>query len=65
MAQTEAQKRANKKYREKNKEKTRIGRYRTTTRTFIRNHAEMKDLEEIKEMVAEREKKLKEIEKNI
>ncbi len=61
MPVSEAQKRANKKYRQKNKEKSRVASYRTTTRMFIRNHAEIKDLEEIKEMVAEREKKLKEI----
>ncbi len=61
MAQTEAQKRATKKYREKNKEKTRIDRYRATARMFIRNHAQLEDLETLEALINEKRKELKEI----
>ncbi len=56
---SEAQKAASKKYREKNKEKQRITSYRTTTRMYLKNHATLDDLEEFKQLIADREKELK------
>ena len=58
MATSEAQKRANKKYREKNKEKEKIGSYRRTARLFIKTYATIEELEEFKEIINEREAKL-------
>ena len=43
---SEAQLRANKKRKEKNKIKVRMSRYRTTARTFIRHYATRQELEE-------------------
>lgn len=53
-----AQTKANKKWQEKNRERTRYLRNRSATRTFIRRDATYEDLEEIKSMIAEREKEL-------
>lgn len=53
MALTEAQKRAKEKYNEKNREKTRYYSYKATAKSFIRNNATLKDLEEIKTLIEE------------
>ena len=45
MAQTEAQKKATKRYREKNKERTKIRGYARTGKAFILNYATLEDLE--------------------
>lgn len=45
MAQTEAQKKATKRYREKNKERTKIRSYARTGKSFILNYATLEDLE--------------------
>ena len=58
MATSEAQKWANKKYREKNKEKEKIGSYRRTARLFIKTYATIEELEEFKELINEREAQL-------
>ena len=55
MALTEAQKRAKQKYREKNRERTNYLNARTTARGFIRNKATKEDLQELKELIKERE----------
>ncbi|WP_019134822.1 hypothetical protein [Kallipyga massiliensis] len=55
---SEAQKKAIKAYRERNKEKTRVDNYRRTARLFIRSHATMEDLEELKTLISEREKEI-------
>lgn len=55
---SEAQKKAVKAYRERNKEKTRVDNYRRTARLFIRSHATEEDLEELKALIAEREKEI-------
>lgn len=55
MALTEAQKRAKQKYREKNRERTNYLNARTTSRGFIRNKATKEDLQELKELIKERE----------
>lgn len=47
---TEAQKRAQKKYEKKNPLKTRIQRYRTTARTFVRHYATKDDMAELQEI---------------
>ena len=52
---TEAQKRAKQKYREKNRERTNYLNARTTARGFIRNKATKEDLQELKELIKERE----------
>lgn len=56
---SEAQKAASKRYREKNKEKQRVTSYRTTARMYIKSHASLEDLEEFKQLIADREKELK------
>lgn len=56
---TKKQQEYNKKWADKNKEHKRFLSYRSTARTFIRNHAGKEDLEELQEMI---ENKLKEIE---
>ena len=55
---SEAQKKAVKAYRERNKEKTRVDNYRRTARLFIRSHATKEDLEELKALISEREKEI-------
>lgn len=55
---SEAQKRATKKWREKNKEQARRNSYRRSARTFIRSHAQEEDLKELEELIAERRKEL-------
>lgn len=48
----------NKRWADKNKEHKRYLSYRSTARTFIRKYALEKDLEELKELIKERQKKL-------
>lgn len=55
---SEAQKRASRKWEEKNREKTRIDSYRRTARLFINKYAEKDDLEILKKLIKEKEKKL-------
>ena len=47
---SEAQRRATKKWEEKNPERTRYLRYRTTARTFVRHWANDEDVEELLEI---------------
>ena len=58
MTVSEAQKRAKQKYREKNRERTNYLNARTTARGFIRNKATKEDLQELKELIKEREERL-------
>ncbi|MBA7490446.1 hypothetical protein ES702_00984 [subsurface metagenome] len=44
---TEAQVRASRAYEERNPEKTKITRYRSTARTFVRHHATKDDIDEL------------------
>lgn len=55
---SESQKRAQKKYDEKNREKRTYLSQRSTSRGFIRNKATMEDLEELEELIAARKKAL-------
>ena len=44
---SEAQKRAQKKYDDKNREKTRLNNYRRSARLFVRKYATREDMEEL------------------
>ena len=55
---TAAQKRAKQKYREKNRERTNYLNARTTARGFIRNKATKEDLQELKELIKDREERI-------
>lgn len=57
---SESQKRAQKKYDEKNREKRTYLSQRSTSRGFIRNKATLEDLEELAELIEERKKALAE-----
>ena len=46
----------NKRWIERNRERKRYLSYRSTTRTFIRKYAKEEDLEELKELIKEKEK---------
>lgn len=56
---TDAKREANKRWAEANKEKTKYYNYRTKTRYFLKNLAELDDLIEIEELI-----RLKRIELN-
>ena len=62
MALTEAQKRAQKKYNEANKDKRDRLRLRNATRKFIKDYATLEDIKEMEKMLNERESLLKIIE---
>lgn len=47
---TEAQRRASKNYKKRNPEQTRINRYRSNARTFVRYHAKQEDMKELLEI---------------
>lgn len=47
---TEAQRRASKKYKERNPEQTKINRYRSNAKTFVRHHATADDIDELIEI---------------
>lgn len=51
---------ANKKWQAKNQDRKKYLSYRSTTRSFIKNSSTLEDLEEIKKLVEERERVLKE-----
>ncbi|MEO5298637.1 hypothetical protein V4S35_14990 [Enterococcus cecorum] len=57
---SESQKRAQKKYDEKNREKRTYLSQRSTSRGFIRNKATLEDLEELEELITARKKALAE-----
>ena len=57
MGQTEAQKRADKKWNEKNRKHRNYMTKRSTARGFIRNHATKEDLLELQELIEENLKK--------
>lgn len=49
---------ANKKWQDKNREKARYLRNRSTARNFIKKQATLEDLEELNQLIAEREDSL-------
>lgn len=60
---TEAQDRATKKWKEKNRDRQRIYQNRSAARRFIREMASLEDLEELKGLIHTREQELKGIDK--
>lgn len=58
---SEAQRNADKKWREKNREHANYLRNRTSARCFIRNRATLEDIEELKILMKERLKVLNNI----
>lgn len=55
---SDSQRKAQKKYDEKNREKRTYLSQRSTSRGFIRNKATLDDLEELAELIEERKKSL-------
>lgn len=47
---TEAQRRASKVYKQKNPEQTKINRYRSNAKTFVRHHATKEDIDDLIEI---------------
>lgn len=58
MPVSEAQKRANKKWDEANKERKKYISHRARARSFIRNVSTLEDLDEFEELIKERRKAL-------
>lgn len=54
-AYTEARAKANKKWNEKNKDRVRYLSARSSARSFIRNKATQEDLQELRELIKQRE----------
>nr|DAM98384.1 MAG TPA: hypothetical protein [Caudoviricetes sp.] len=50
---SEAQKRASRKYEERNREKTRINSYRRTARVFVKSYATEEDMQELIKIYSE------------
>jgi len=56
---SEAQQRATQAYREKNREKTRKQSAKSSAKTYINKYCDLDDLAELMQLVAAREKELK------
>ena len=56
---SEAQRRAVKRYKKRNPERTRITRYRTNARTFARHYATKEDMENLMEVFKKENKNYK------
>lgn len=50
---SEAQKKASRKYEERNREKTRINSYRRTARVFVKSYATEEDMQELIKIYSE------------
>lgn len=50
---SDAQKRASRKYEERNREKTRINNYRRTARLFVKSYATEEDMQELIKIYSE------------
>ena len=55
---SKAQTKASRAWEKRNPERTRYMRYKSTAKTFIRKYVTQEDLEELKNLVAEREEAL-------
>ncbi|MGY3779141.1 hypothetical protein [Isobaculum melis] len=55
---SEAQKEANRRYRQKNKDKLKVGSYKRTAHLFINTHATTDDLAELEQLIEQRKKTL-------
>lgn len=53
---SEAQKKASRKYEERNREKTRIDNYRRTARLFVKSYATEEDMQELIKIYNENKK---------
>ena len=53
-----AQTEANKKWQDKNREKARYLRNRSTARNFVKKQATLDDIKELEELIADRKKEL-------
>ena len=51
---TDAKKRANEKWKNKNKDKQRVYQYRSSARTYVRKYASLDDLLELQTMIIAR-----------
>lgn len=60
MATSEAQKRANRKWRSKNKEKQQLYNHRSTAKRFVKRYASIDDLIELENLIHERRQELEE-----
>lgn len=58
MAISEARKKANKKWDDKNKERMKYLRYRSYTKTFINKLSTVEDLDELSTLIGERRGKI-------
>ena len=58
MAISEARKKANKKWDDKNKERMKYLRYRSYTKTFINKLSTVEDLEKLSTLIEERRRKI-------
>lgn len=58
MTETNKQTEANKRWQEKNRERSRYLRNRSTSRSFIRKQATLEDLEELELLINERKSTL-------
>lgn len=54
MSDLNKQTEANKRWQEKNRERSKYLRNRSTSRSFIRNQANLEDLQELEQLIAER-----------
>lgn len=52
---SQSQLKATKRWREKNKDKARYNSYKSSAKTFIRNHATLEDIKELRELLQEKE----------
>lgn len=59
MAISEARKKANKKWDDKNKERMKYLRYRSYAKTFINKLSTVEDLDDLSTLIEERRKELK------
>ncbi|MBS7576498.1 MULTISPECIES: hypothetical protein [unclassified Enterococcus] len=59
MTDRNPQTEANKRWQQNNKERAKYLSNRSRARSFIRNQAELDDLEELKQLISERESNLK------
>ncbi|SEM46300.1 hypothetical protein SAMN05216431_10319 [Ligilactobacillus sp. WC1T17] len=58
MPLSDAQKKANQKWKAANKEKQKLYRYRSQAKKFIKDFATEKDLQDLEQLVAQRRKQL-------
>lgn len=56
---TDAKKRANEKWKNKNKDKQRVYQYRSSARTYVCKYASLDDLLELQTMISERIEEIK------